>query len=117
MTDALLDNPVYTHSPQAEAELMVTKALISGASGHRDQAIEGFVDAFRLAGKVDDALYAALLMMNNNEPERARQLLDEARRRAPENLIRRIVWMERISAFEALRKGLPEKEPGGTEHG
>jgi hypothetical protein len=102
MTDALAENPAYARSVQARSYLLAARAFISAESGNTARAIEQFVEAFHVGGQIDNAFFAAALMIKSGHAEDASRFIDEVRSMAPEHPVRRYTWRRRVDRFAEI---------------
>lgn len=102
MAVALWENPVYVGSEYARAALLNAQAFISASRDDQDEAVERFLEALRLGGPLDNALFAASLLVNSGDFVQARMVLQEARSHAPEPPLAQRAWLQRIDSFESL---------------
>jgi protein O-mannosyl-transferase len=103
MADALLMNPVYVETPQAKAYLLGAKAIGQEKQGSTVTAIDLFEEAFRVYPALDFITYAAILMANSNQYDRAYSAINNALTHAPNNPFKRRHWSQQLNE---LRSGL-----------
>ena len=103
MADALLMNPVYAGTPQAKAYLLGTKGIEQEKQGSMATAIDLFEEAFRVYPALDFITYAAILMANSNQYDRAYSAINDALSHAPDNSFKRRHWTQQL---DELRSGL-----------
>lgn len=102
MADLLLANPSYEQSAFAKGQLLVAKGFAEAELDNIPKAIDLFVDSFRTDPNLDTAFTAASLMSNAGEHARAASFLKEVRAQAPPNLIRRLIWLQRMDAYDQI---------------
>lgn len=102
IADLLLANPSYAQSPFAKGQLLIAKGYAEAEQDNMSKAINFFVEAFRIDPQLDTAFTASSLMSNAGEYARAAEFLSEARQQAPSSYIRRLIWLQRVDAFDQI---------------
>lgn len=102
IADLLLANPSYEQSAFAKGQLLIAKGFAEAELDNIPKAIDLFVDSFRTDPNLDTAFTAASLMSNAGEHARAASFLKEVRAQATPNLIRRLIWLQRMNAYDQI---------------
>ncbi|MFE8032927.1 tetratricopeptide repeat protein [Thiohalocapsa marina] len=102
LADALLANPNYQQSPRSISHLLITKGFAQAEQGNMAEAARLFADAFWTDPVLDTAFTAAALMSNLGDHQRAQAFLKNARTVAPDNILKRNIWNQRLDAFEYI---------------
>lgn len=102
IADALLENPSYQHSDFAKGHLLIAKGFAEAEQDNIAPAINLFVESFRTYQHLDTLFIAVSLMSNAGEHARAAELLSEVRKQAPTSYIRKLIWLQRIDAFNQI---------------
>lgn len=102
LIDALLANPLYARNNSARGHLLLAKAFIHGRLDRDEEAVEYFIESFRVKPNLDVAFYGLSLMANLGEYPRAFAFLDEVATHEPDSRVREEIWRQRIAAFHDI---------------
>ena len=102
IADALLENPSYQHSDFAKGHLLIAKGFSEAEQNNIPLAIDLFVDSFHTYKHLDTVFIAISLMSNAGEHVRAAKFLNEVREQAPSSYIRKLIWLQRVDAFDQI---------------